>query len=119
MSDIYIKINPDLIKEQIDMLLSNDETMTEIQRMFAETIHPYVPYDTGNLSRDITIDPTGVTYHADYAAKNYYGDDIRHHKDKHPLATSHWDEVAMQTQSVVLANKIEELLERKMRELNG
>lgn len=119
MADIVITIDPNMVQEQIDKLLSDDATMTQIQRLFATAIYPYVPYDTGNLSHDITVDPTGVTYHAEYAAKNYYGDDIRHKKEKHPLATAHWDIVAMETEKDGLAHNVEELLEQKLRENNG
>lgn len=115
---VTITVDENAIIAKIESLL-DETTMTQIQRTFATTLHPYVPYDTGRLSTDITVDSTGVTYHAPYAAKNYYGTDIAHKREKHPLATALWDKVAMQTEQEALAHKVELILKQKAREQNG
>jgi hypothetical protein len=39
----------------------------------------------------------GVVHHkAPYARRQYYGDDLNFSAEKHPLATSHWNEAAKQ-----------------------
>ena len=97
--------------------LLDDAVMTEIHQVFAETIDPWTPFLTGKLSSDITVDSTGVTYNVPYAKEKYYGEVF--HKEVHPLATSHWDEVAMQTEFDGFANKVKEILIRKANELYG
>ena len=115
-----VTINELALQNKLEALIKDESVMTEVHEKFAETIFPYVPYDTGRLSeQDVRVDATGVTYYAPYAAKNYYGDDINHKKEKHPLATSHWDEVAMQTKKEEFAKEVEDILKRKAKELNG
>lgn len=58
---------------------------------------PYVPFQTGTLAHQVTIAPGEITHNAPYAAKCYNGK-FNFRKDKHPLATSHWDEAAEATQ---------------------
>lgn len=115
---VTLKVDEKAIQAKIDNLL-DDVTMAKIQGKFATTINPYVPYDTGRLAHDITVDHTGVRYRAPYAAKNYYGDDIKHKTEKHPLATSHWDEVAMQTEREPLAHEVEDILRKRAKEKYG
>lgn len=116
---IDIQINEQAIYAKTVGLLSDPQVMTEVHRVFADIIDPWVPMDTGELATNLTIDETGVTYNAydesdgHYAAKNYYGIDIKHKKDKHPLATAYWDKVAMQTERERLAQEVKDILVRK------
>ena len=117
MSDIIkteVSIDMTSITNKIEELLNDDAVMTEVHTEFANIIDPWVPYDTGNLSKDITIDASGVVYNADYAAKQYYGTEFNHKTEVHPLATAHWDQVAMQTEKEVLAAKVREILIRRI-----
>lgn len=108
-----IEIDELALKRKVEDLIHNEQVMTEVHQQFAKVIDPYVPYDTGYLAHTITVDADCVTYHADYAAKNYYGTDIRHKTDKHPLATAYWDEVAMQSHKDEFAKQVEEIIKRK------
>ena len=58
---------------------------------------PYVPMRTGALVRsgmDATVLGSGkVIWNTPYASRCYYGT-MNFRKDKHPLACSHWFEVA-------------------------
>ena len=105
LSDIQGKVND---------LTEDDEVMTEVHQAFAKIIDPWIPYDTGRLSKDLTISAEGVTYNAEYAAKQYYGDEFNHKQTVHPLATAHWDEVAMQTEMVALEMQVKEILIRRI-----
>lgn len=107
-----IKLDVPAIQQKLMSSIYTDQNMIEIHQKLAEIVNPWVPYDTGNLSKDITVTAQGVTYNAPYAAKQYYGDEFVHNKDHHPLATSHWGEVAMQTQKDRLAKEAEIILKR-------
>lgn len=117
---VEIILNEQALYTQIMSVVNESDTMTEIHQRFAEIIDPWVPYDTGQLSTNLTIDETGVTYNAYdeedgyYAAKNYYGIDIRHKTEHHPLATAYWDRVAMQTERDRLTNEVLEIIIRRI-----
>jgi len=113
-----IQINSAAIKGKIEALL-DEETMREIQQVFAEIIDPWTPYLTGALSSNehIFVSAEGVTYLVPYSAEKYYGEVYT--KDVHPLATSHWDKVAMETQMPVLKQKVLEILQARAKELYG
>lgn len=56
----------------------------------------YVPFDTGTLAGTVIEEPSRLIYQQPYAKVVYdgvrNGKPINYHKDKHPLATDHWDE---------------------------
>ena len=97
--------------------LLDGETMTRIQATFAEVIDPWTPFLSGELHSNLSIDSSGVTYNVDYSAKKYYG--TVYCKEYHPLATSHWDEVAMQTEMPVLEEKVKRILIERVKALYG
>ena len=72
----------------------NSNMLTYSEKTFAELVDPYVPYRTGRLSKDVSIHNGSITYNAPYASK-VYQNNMNFRKDKHPLATSHWDKVAL------------------------
>ena len=115
---VTIIIDEKAIQAKVDDLF-DDITKSKIQGAFARTINPYVPYDTGRLAHDITVDAQGVHYRAPYAEKNYLDEDIKHHTDKHPLATARWDEVAMITEEANFAKEVEEILNQRAKEKYG
>lgn len=107
---ITTKYTVDVSRDIINKLIDNPNMMTEIHQLLAETVNPWTPYLSGNLSTDLTIDETGVTYNADYAFDKYYGNVYT--KEYHPLATSHWDEVAMQTELETFQKKVTEIISK-------
>lgn len=113
---VKVTINEASILNKVESLL-DDETRMAIQQAFAEIIDPWTPYRSGDLSTDITVTPDGVTYNVPYSTKKYYGE--AYTKTVHPLATSHWDEVAMQTEMPVLESRVKEILEERARQLYG
>ena len=98
-----ITVNKSQITKQINDMF-NDENMLKIHEKYAEIIDPWTPFYTGKLHEDITITPKGITYNVPYSAQKYYG--TVSCKEFHPLATSHWDRVAMQTQLPVVKSEI-------------
>lgn len=111
-----VKIDFTGVAKKINSVINDDGVMTEVHRAFAEILNPYVPYDTGYLSKTVEVTPEGITYTAPYASKQYYGTEFHHNTEHHPLATAHWDEVAMQTHREEFENIVAEIIRRQ---LNG
>ena len=69
----------------------------------AETWHklytPFVPMDTGNLYSNVAFSAEGdsgvITHKAEYSPYVYQGDHMNFRRDKHPLASAHWNEAAI------------------------
>jgi len=93
----------------------NDESMTQVHQAFADAIDPWVPKITGKLSQSglSNCDADGVHYNVDYAEKEYYAHH-QHRTDKHPLASSQWDKVAMETQRDNFAEDVKSIIVDKL-----
>lgn len=52
---------------------------------------PYVPFRNGFLDASAKPAPFEVSYSTPYARRMYYGRHLRFSKERHALATSHWD----------------------------
>ena len=103
------------VLDNIENVANDEEVMLLVHAHLAKIIEPYVPYDTGYLSGEsVEITPTGVIYTADYAWKQYFGDEFNHNREHHPLATSRWDEVAMQNHYDEFAEEVKEILIRRL-----
>lgn len=111
-----IKVDEKAIQGKLEALL-DPVTMTQIQSAFADVIAPYTPFLTGKLMNTSVVTDKGVTYTVPYAREKYYGE--VYFKEIHPLATSHWDVVAMETQMPVLKEKVLEILRARAKELYG
>ena len=105
-----------ITQEYIDRLERDTKLATQINQEFAEKCDPYVPYITGNLASDITINENGITYNADYAEKVYDSPNM-HNLTYHPLASSRWDEVAFENHRDELEAKAKSLVEQRLEEM--
>ena len=110
MADIEV-VMTGAAQEQIDKILDNPMFKTEINGMFAKKCDPYVPYITGALASNITVDSTGITYNQPYAEDVYYSAGM-HNTEHHPLASSRWDEVTVNNHREEIAQNIAEILRR-------
>ena len=111
-----VKVDLDGVVSKVDDVIHDEDTMLLVHARFAQIIDPYVPYDTGYLSQDsVEIEADGVVYTADYAWKQYYGEDFKHKTEVHPLATAFWDKVAMETHFDEFAEEVREILVRRLR----
>jgi len=144
-----VNINSKGVTSKIENLL-DENTMLQIQNLFAKVIDPYVPMDTGSLAHTIEVTSKGVKYNVPYAHYMYiglvYGPNIpiiengeivgwfsppgkgskyptgrpiNYDLSAHPLATSHWDQVAMQTQMTKFESDVKKILVRRAKELYG
>lgn len=68
---------------------------------------PYVPMDTGMLDQTVDITKDYVHYKVPYAHKMWDGDGLNFSKDKHPLATSHWEKAMAAAKGDQLAADIQ------------
>ena len=114
--DVDVTWNVSKIEDKVENLL-DDETKIKIQQAFADIIDPWTPFLTGKLHETYEIDPESVTYLVPYASKKYYGEVYT--KTVHPLATSHWDTIAMQSELPALEEKVKEILKERVRQLYG
>lgn len=146
---VEVDIDTNRLANKIENLL-DDNTMLQIQTLYAKTIDPYVPMDTGTLAHTLEITSKGVKYNVPYAhymyiglvygpnipiiengeivgwfsppgkgSKHPTGDSINYDLSAHPLATSHWDKVAMQTEIHKFENDVKQILVRRAKELYG
>ena len=115
---VNVEVNWDIskVEKKINSLL-DDATMTKIHQLYAETIDPWTPFLTGRLHENYKVSPNDVVYTVPYARKKYYGEVYT--KVNHPLATSHWDTVAMQSELPAFEEKVKELLKERVRQLYG
>lgn len=97
--------------EELNKITNNPKFKTEVNKLFAEKCDPYVPYITGELSRNIKVDQNGITYQQPYASNVYDSMNV-HNKEHHPLASSKWDEVAFANHKEELEEGVKEIIER-------
>lgn len=74
---------------------------------------PYVPMDTGYLDQTVDISAECVHYKAPYAHRVWEGNGMHFSTDKHPLATSHWEQAAMAAKGDQLADDITAYIESR------
>lgn len=131
--------------EQRIASLSDNDTMQQVHNTYAKFLEPYVPMDEGVLARDVTITPEYVQYNSPYAhymytgivygpnipivkngeivgywsqpnqEKHSTGASINYSKEKHPLATHHWDKAAMDNQGDIFISDVSKILQNKMK----
>jgi hypothetical protein len=71
------------------------------------------------LSQTFQVSQEGVRYIQPYARYQYYGYGFNHTLDHHPLATSHWDRSMMRDHRREFNQEVKEIIERRLREVNG
>lgn len=108
----HVEFNKDAIVDEIRDKVTDPETMTEISQLLADMCDPYVPYQTGNLAHDITVNENGVTYNAEYSNKQYINPN--HATNIHPLASGQWDKAMLDAEGDTFIEKVAEILSRKL-----
>ena len=80
-----------------------------------QLMNPFVPMDTGKLSQTVETKADNergiVHYLVPYAHRQYTGTSFNFNKEKHPLATHHWDKamlIAKRTQLIKTIDKYRE-----------
>lgn len=112
--NVTVTVDASYVISKLQNVIDDDWTMTMVNAQLAQILDPYVPYDTGFLSQEsVEIEADGIYYTAYYAWRQYYGDDFSHNTEVHPLATSRWDEVAMQTHYNEFTEDVKEIIIRR------
>ena len=110
MSNANEELNQALL-DVVSEAMNDSSFLTDVNQMLAEKYDPYVPYVTGALAHNITVDEQGITYNQPYA-EEVYESNHPHNLEHHPLASSHWDEIAFANHSDEIEFEIQERLEQ-------
>lgn len=89
------------------------QTMTYAHTRLHALCSPYVPMDTGMLDQTVEINNECVHYKVPYAHKVWDGEGLNFSRDKHPLATAHWEQAMGAAKGQQLADEITEYLKRR------
>lgn len=89
-----------------------DSKQLAITKMIELKMNPYVPMDTGALVDTTAVTKNSITYLVPYARKMYNGENLNFSKEKHPLATAHWDRAMMIAKSGEVSRNAEEIIKR-------
>lgn len=87
------------MRKEIAAILGNEiSAVKQNKGLFLEiwyrNMYPYIPYRTGLLADNISIESDGVHFKQIYANRQYTGDNFNFNKEIHPLACARWGEVA-------------------------
>ena len=78
-------------------------------------MNPFVPMDTGVLSQTVETKADSkrgiVHYTVPYAHRQYNGTSFNFSKEKHPLATHHWDKAMLTAKKTQLIKTLEKYRE--------
>lgn len=102
---VSINIRPDVLSRRL-----TPELKRYAHSRLRDYCDKYVPYRDGFLSQNVKVSDECVHYTQEYAAYQYTGDGFNFRRDKHPLATSHWDKAAMTVHGDDLAADIEDAI---------
>lgn len=146
---VDVEINVPAIVKKTDAFLSDEDLMLAIHNEYARLMEPYVPFDSGTLAQTTEITSESVRYAVPYAHYMYegeiYGDNIPIIEDgmivgwfsrpgekkhptgrpieydttKHPLATSHWDKAMLEANRDTFIAIVQQLVERRARQIYG
>lgn len=109
---ISVKVDIPNIPKLSKRIFSDDVRKYANTRLHAYC-SPYVPMDTGYLDQTVDITSEYVHYKAPYAHKMWDGDGLNFSKDKHPLATSHWEQAMKVAKGEQLAADIEAYIKKR------
>lgn len=100
-----------ILEEPIKKLLT-PEAVSFMYQTFYNKMFPYIPFVTGNLASDYTIEEDGIHFNAIYSTRQYFGTEFNFTKDQHPLAQALWADVAWNTHEKEINEELLHFLER-------
>ena len=101
-------------QEILNAVALDDDFGRYAAECWRKRVEPYVPYNTGRLCNDVTIKPFAVQYNAPYADEVYNNLYMNFRKDKHPLATARWNEVASPAVMDYFVQDLQSYIDRKV-----
>lgn len=109
---VSVKVDIPNIPKLSKRIFSDDVRVYANTRLHAYC-SPYVPMNTGSLDQDVQITKDYVHYKVPYANKVHKGENMNFSKDKHPLATAHWERAMAVAKGKQLGNDITAYTKRK------
>ncbi len=109
---VKVKVDISGVQKKVDRICRHDGLGIYAAEALAKLMTPYVPMDTGTLSQSYTTEPRKVIYNQPYAHRLYEGEGFSFSKEKHPLATAHWDEAAKVAKGKQFADEITKYIRR-------
>lgn len=89
----------------------------DVKIFFGQTavklMNPYIPYDSGALSKNYVVTEDYIEFQQPYAHKQHEGDNFNFSRDMHPLACAHWEDAMMKAKSGQLAKAVTDYINRK------
>ena len=101
-------------KAVLNAVALDDEFGQYAAESWRKLIEPYVPYRTGRLCNDVTVKPFKIEYNAPYSGDVYNNVNMNFNKEKHPLATAKWDEVAAPAVKDWFVQDLQSFIDRKV-----
>lgn len=128
-----MNIHLDLNEDDFINCLNIDNIFTnrfrwKINKRLDKLMSPYVPWKDGHLDRtDKRVTAEGIEYNSIYAHYQYYLHDMsadlagitNRTRTKHKRPTSFWDKAFMMEQGDVLNANLQELIDKRIKELNN
>lgn len=99
------------VAPKIKRICSNRNVGIFLASTLERKMNKYVPMDTGMLAQNVVVEPFRITYNQPYATKMYEGTNLNFSKEKHPLATSHWDKACMSANGEAIARELSAYIE--------
>lgn len=93
-------------------ICGNNNVGTFMAETVLRYMTPYVPMDSGMLSQNVTTEPFKLTYNVPYAKYQFNGNGFNFSKEKHPLATAHWDKATQNAKSTQIAKEVTKYIGR-------
>lgn len=109
---VKVKVDTSGVSKKVDRICRHEGVGIYAAETLARLMTPYVPMDTGTLSQSYTTTPYKVIYNQPYAHRLYEGDGFNFSREKHPLATAHWDEAVKTAKGKQLADEITKYIRR-------
>ena len=108
-----MKVKVDLDIAQIIKGRLDDEAKLFLANTAYKLMNDYIPMDTGSLAQTVDLTPEYLHFKVPYAEKMYEGDQFHFRKDKHPLATAHWDKAMMDARGDKLRQTMQNYMDKR------
>ena len=116
---IVVKMDTETILREVEGCLDNKAKLF-FYNEFYRAMEPYVPADTLAMYDTADISADGILFVQPYSSAPYYGktkdgNQMHFKKDKHPLATDHWDQAAWSAKKDSLTAALQDYINRRNR----
>lgn len=106
---ISVDVKVDINVPKIMAIIDGDKFWTFAASEWHRLYSPFVPMQTGNLMKDVTVKPKTIVHNAPYARRQYNGDfNFRTTGEGgHEKACKEWDKAAIPSQGPILISSLQ------------